>query len=168
MARPRVHMTQQGFDKLRFELEALKTQDRPSVITAIAEARAHGDLSENAEYQAAREKQRLIESRISELEIKIADAEIIEIKAPNDNSVVFGACVKLLDESTEHECSYQILGEDEADVKNGFISVSSPLARGLLGKREGDSVEITTPNGTRYYEILDVSYTAQSASISQL
>lgn len=159
MAEPKVYMTQKGYDRLRAELSTLKSEDRPSIIAAIAEARAHGDLSENAEYQAAREKQRLIEARISELELKIADAEIIEIKAPDDNSVVFGARVKLLDESTEAEFSYQILGEDEADVKNGRISVASPLARGLLGKREGDSVEITTPSGVRNYEILNVSYT---------
>jgi transcription elongation factor GreA len=158
MAESKVYMTQKGYDRLRAELSTLKTEDRPNIITAIAEARAHGDLSENAEYQAAREKQRLIEARISELELKIADAEIIEIKAPKDNSVVFGAHVKLLDESTEAEFCYQILGEDEADVKNGRISVSSPLARGLLGKREGDSVEITTPSGVRNYEILNISY----------
>ena len=154
----KVPMTSHGYDKLSSELSMLKTVDRTHIIAAIADARRHGDLSENAEYQAAKEKQRVIERRINELETKLADADIIHIKAPKDNSVVFGAHVTLLDESSGDKLSYQIIGEDEADIKNGLLSISSPLARGLLGKKLGESVEIATPGGTRDYTVLNIAY----------
>ncbi len=155
---PKIPMTQRGYKQLAQELSRLKSTDRPDVIAAIADARRHGDLSENAEYAAAKEKQRVIERRISELEQKIADADVVHVRAPADNSVVFGACVTLFDEASERELSYQIIGEDEADIKNGFLSIESPLARGLLGKKQGESIEITSPGGTKEYEILNISY----------
>lgn len=152
-------MTVEGAEKLRQELHRLKTVERQAVIAAIAEARAHGDLSENAEYDAARERQAFIEGRIQELEAKLANAQIIDPKTLDaDGRVVFGATVELEDlESGEHAC-YQIVGDEEADVKAGKISVSSPIARALIGKYAGDVVQVQTPGGLREFEILDVRY----------
>src|SRR6478735_11367137 len=152
-------LTQKGADKLRLELRRLKTVDRPRVIQAIAEARAHGDLSENAEYHAAREQQGFIEGRIQELESKLSNAEIIDVTALEANGkVVFGATVELEDEDSGTAVTYQIVGEDEADIKVSRISFGSPIARALMGKQSGDSVEVVTPGGKRNYEIIAVRY----------
>lgn len=155
----KVPMTAAGADQLREELRELKTVARPKVIAAIAEARAHGDLKENAEYHAAREQQSFIEGRIAEVEHKLANAQIIDItNLPASDKVVFGATVTLVEMDTDEEVSYQIVGEDEADIKAGRISVASPIARALIGKREGDSVEVRAPGGVRSYEIVEVQY----------
>lgn len=154
----RVPMTAQGHLALENELKHLKHEERPAVIKAIAEAREHGDLSENAEYHAAREKQSFIEGRIQELEGVISCAEVIDISTISGDTVKFGATVKLVDEESEEEVTYQIVGEYEADLEQGKISVTAPIARALIGKKAEDSVEVTTPKGTRYYEILSVSY----------
>ncbi|MET0281727.1 MAG: transcription elongation factor GreA [Steroidobacteraceae bacterium] len=155
----RTPITVRGAEALRNELRKLKSEARPSVIKAIAEARAHGDLSENAEYHAAREQQGFIEGRIQELEMKLGNAEIIDVTAmENTGKVIFGATVDLEDEDSGAKVTYQIVGEDEADIKAGRISFSSPIARGLIAKSEGDSVEITTPGGRRSYEIVAVRY----------
>jgi transcription elongation factor GreA len=152
-------ITARGAEKLRDELTHLKSVMRPRVIEAIAEARAHGDLKENAEYHAAREQQGFIEGRIKEIEGKLGNAQIIDVTKVNaDGKVVFGATVELEDLDTEAECRYQIVGEDEADIKESKISVSSPIARALIGKREGDVVTVKAPGGDREYEILQVSY----------
>jgi transcription elongation factor GreA len=155
---PKTPMTKRGAELLREELHRLKTVERPNVITAIAEARAHGDLSENAEYDAAREKQGFIEGRISEVEAKLANAQIIDPKLVDaDGRCVFGATVEVEDEGGESS-TWQIVGDDEADIKAGRISVNSPIARGLIGKEAGESVEVKTPGGLKRYEILDVRY----------
>ena len=155
----RVPITLRGAEALRVELRRLKTEDRPNVIKAIAEARSHGDLSENAEYHAAREQQGFIEGRIQELEGKLGNAEIIDVtQMPNNGKVIFGATVDLEDEDSGSKVTYQIVGEDEADIKAGRISVGSPIARALVAKGEGDSVEVTTPGGKRNYEIIAVRY----------
>jgi len=152
-------MTAKGAERLRAELERLKSQDRPRVIAAIAEARAHGDLRENAEYHAAREQQGFIEGRINELDAALSYAEIIEVGRLNAGSrIVFGATVELLDEDSGDEVSYQIVGDLEADIKQRLISISSPLARALIGKSEGDSFEFTAASGTRRYEVVAVRY----------
>jgi transcription elongation factor GreA len=152
-------ITARGAEKLREELTHLKSVMRPRVIEAIAEARAHGDLKENAEYHAAREQQGFIEGRIKEIEAKLGNAQIIDVTKVNaDGKVVFGATVELEDLDTEAECRYQIVGEDEADIKESKISVSSPIARALIGKREGDVVTVKAPGGDREYEILRVTY----------
>ncbi len=157
----RVPLTQKGEQRLRTELERLKSTDRPQVIAAIAEARAHGDLKENAEYHAAREQQGFIEGRIKELSAALSYAQVIDTSTLNAGSrIVFGAHVRLLDEATDKEVNYQIVGDLEAEIKQGLISVSSPFARAMIGKNEGDSVEFEAPNGTRHYEILAVSYDA--------
>ena len=155
----RVPMTAAGAAKLRQKLQELKNVDRPRVIAAIAEARGHGDLSENAEYHAAREQQSFIEGRIAELEYKLSHAHIIDVTqlAPSDK-VVFGATVCLTDENSGEELRYQIVGEDEADIKAGQISINSPIARALIGKHEGDRIEAQTPNGVKAYEIVEVLY----------
>jgi transcription elongation factor GreA len=151
-------ITIRGAGLLRAELQRLKSVERPHVITAIAEARSHGDLSENAEYEAARERQGFIEGRISELEAKLANAQIIDPKLLDaDGRCVFGATVEL-EESGGEAATYQIVGEDEADIKEGRISISSPIARALIGKEAGDVVEAQTPGGVKRYEILDVRY----------
>ena len=151
-------MTQRGAELLRQELHRLKTVERPNVVTAIAEARAHGDLSENAEYDAARDKQGFIEGRISELEAKLGNAQIIDPKLVDaDGRCVFGATVDVQDGDGE-SATWQIVGEDEADIKQGRISVSSPIARALIGKEAGESVDVQTPGGLKRYEILDVRY----------
>ncbi len=155
----RVPLTARGAEKLREELKRLKSVDRPAVITAIAEARAHGDLKENAEYHAAKEQQGFIEGRIKEIESKLSRAEIIDVtRLTADGRVVFGATVDLLDENDGSEITYQIVGEDEADIKHGRVSVGSPIARALIGKQEGDVVDVQAPGGVRSYEIVEVRY----------
>ena len=152
-------MTNRGAEKLRMELKELKTDARPRVIKAIAEARAHGDLRENAEYHAAREHQGFIEGRIAEIEHKLAHALIIDVTQVNAGGrVVFGATVELLNLDTDQEVRYQLVGEDEADIKCGLVSITSPIARALIGKREGDEIEVHTPSGTQDYELLAVRY----------
>ncbi|NGM44155.1 transcription elongation factor GreA [Rhodobacter sp. SGA-6-6] len=153
----KIPMTQRGFDALDEELKQLKTEARPAVIRDIAEARAHGDLSENAEYHAAREKQGFIEGRIKELEGILSLAEVID-PAKLSGPVKFGATVQLVDEESEEEKTYQIVGEVEANIEAGLLNIRSPLARALIGKEEGDSVDVVTPGGQRSYEILSVRY----------
>jgi transcription elongation factor GreA len=155
----KVPLTVAGAEKLKVELQRLKTVERPRIIQAIAEARAHGDLSENAEYHAAKEQQSFVEGRIAEVEAKLANAQIIDPKTVNaEGRVVFGATVVLLDEESGNEVTYQIVGDDEADIAEGKVSISSPIARALIGKESGESVEVRVPDGTRQYEILDVRY----------
>ncbi len=155
----KVPLTVTGAAKLRAELHRLKTVDRPSVITAIAEARAQGDLSENAEYDAAKERQGFIEGRIAEVEGKLANAQVIDPKALDiDGRCVFGATVELEDPDNGDSVTYQIVGDDEADIKEGKVSISSPIARALIGKYAGDTAEVQAPGGIRAYEILDVRY----------
>lgn len=151
-------MTSSGFARLEEELKILKTVERPAVIKAIAEAREHGDLSENAEYHAAREKQGFIEGRVAELEDRISRAEVIDVSKLVGSEVKFGATVTLVDEDTDEESTYQIVGVDEADIRAGFLSITSPLARSLIGKEKGDVVVVTAPGGSKSYEILGVSY----------
>jgi transcription elongation factor GreA len=155
----RTPMTLRGAEALRSELKKLKGEDRPRVIKAIAEARSHGDLSENAEYHAAREQQGFIEGRIGEIEAKLSTAEIIDPSAvPANGKVIFGATVDLEDQDAGKSICYQIVGEDEADIKSGRISITSPIARALVGKSEGDVVDVTAPGGTHSYEIVKVRY----------
>ncbi|HPD90879.1 MAG: transcription elongation factor GreA [Rhodobacter sp.] len=153
----KIPMTRRGFDALDEELRTLKSTERPAVIRAIAEAREHGDLSENAEYHAAREKQSFIEGRIKELEGILGRAEVID-PTKMSGSIKFGATVTIVDEDTDEERTYQIVGESEADIENGLLNVRSPLARALIGKEPGDSVEVRTPGGERSYEVLAVEY----------
>lgn len=155
----KVPLTVRGAEKLREELERLKRVERPRVINAIAEARAHGDLKENAEYHAAREQQGFIEGRIKDIEGKLSHAQIIDVTTLHTNGkVVFGATVDVLELDNDEEHTFQIVGEDEADTKNGLISVSSPIARGLIGKAEGDVAAVEVPGGLREFEILEVRY----------
>ena len=154
----KVPMTLDGFSRLQEELKRLKSIDRPAIIRAIAEARDHGDLSENAEYHAARERQGFIEGRVMELEDKIARAEVIDVTKLSGKVVKFGAKVTLADEDTDEEQIFQIVGEDEADVSQGRISVTSPLARALIGKSTGESVEVATPRGAKSYEVVQVAF----------
>ena len=155
----KVPLTVRGAERLRAELKRLKSQDRPSIIKAIAEARAHGDLSENAEYHAAREQQSFIEGRIKDLEAKLGNAEIIDVSQIRaGGKVVFGATVLLSDEDSGDASTYQIVGEDEADIKAGRISVNSPMARALIGKQLGDVAVVRTPAGERQFEIVEVRY----------
>ena len=154
----KIPMTAEGFQRLEEELRNLKQTERPAVIRAIAEAREHGDLSENAEYHAARERQSFIEGRVAELEDKIARAEIIDVSKLSGKQVMFGATVTVVDEDTDEKASYQIVGPDEADVKARRLSITSPLARALIGKKVGDSVEVTTPNGSKSYDIVRVAF----------
>ena len=152
-------LTTRGAELLREELKRLKNEERPRIVTAIAEARGHGDLKENAEYHAAKEQQGLVEARIRDLEAKLANAQIIEVdKLTADGRVVFGATVHLIDVEDGAEARYQIVGEDEADIKSGLLSVTSPIARALIGKHEGDLVEVAAPSGRRSYEIAGVEY----------
>ena len=152
-------LTVKGAEKLRAELHKLKTIERPAVILAIAEARAHGDLSENAEYDAAKEKQGFVEGRIADLEGKLSNAQLIDPTALEaEGRVVFGATVELEDVDTGESVTYQVVGDDEADIKLGQISVSSPIARALIGKYAGDTVDVQAPGGVRQYEVLDVLY----------
>ncbi|MDJ0808378.1 MAG: transcription elongation factor GreA [Gammaproteobacteria bacterium] len=155
----KVPLTAKGAEKLRTELEELKRVARPKVIKAIAEAREHGDLKENAEYHAAREQQGFIEGRIKDIESKLSHAQIIDVtQIHTDGKVVFGATVDLIELDNDEEFTYQIVGDDEADIKHGLISVSSPIARALIGKSEGDDVFLQTPNGPREFEIVEVRY----------
>ncbi|MBN8290889.1 transcription elongation factor GreA [Rhodobacter sp. NTK016B] len=153
----KILMTRRGFDALNAELRNLKSVERPAVIRAIAEAREHGDLSENAEYHAAREKQSFIEGRIKEVEGLLGLAEVID-PAKLSGSIKFGATVTIVDEDTDEEKTYQIVGEAEADIENNLLNIKSPLARALIGKEEGDSVEVRTPGGERSYEVLAIVY----------
>ena len=154
-----IPITKRGAEKLKEELHKLKTVDRPWVINAIAEARAQGDLSENAEYEAAKDRQGFIEGRIAEVEGKLSAAQIIDPSSIHaDGRVVFGATVTLEDEDSGQEVSYQIVGEDEADIKQGLLNFGSPIARALIGKEEGDSVAVQTPGGTKNYDIIKVAY----------
>lgn len=154
----KVPMTAAGYNRLQEELKHLKTVERPNVIKAIAEAREHGDLSENAEYTAARERQSFIEGRVAELEDKISRAEVIDPTKLAGSTVKFGATVTLADEDTDEEITYQIVGQDESDIKNGLLSIQAPLARALINKAVGDSVEVSTPGGSKVYEIVTVAF----------
>jgi transcription elongation factor GreA len=155
----KVPMTVGGAKALEEELHQLKTVERPRIIAAISEARAHGDLSENAEYHAAKEQQSFMEGRIAEIESKLSNAQVIDPTTVNaEGRVVFGATVTLFDEDKEAEVTYQIVGDDEADIEANKISINSPIARGLIGKEEGDEVEVQVPDGVRNYEILSVKY----------
>ncbi len=154
----KIPMTAAGYANLAAELKRLKTIERPAVIRAIEEARAHGDLSENAEYHAAKERQGFIEGRVMELEDKISRAQVIDVSKLSGTTIKFGATVGLVDEDTDEKSRYQIVGEFEADVKDGRISIVSPMARALIGKTVGDTVEVSTPGGGRSYEILKVEY----------
>ncbi len=151
-------MTAGGYTALDEELKRLKTIERPNVIAAISEARSHGDLSENAEYHAAKERQGWIEGRIAEIEDKIARAQVIDVSKLSGTQVKFGATVSVVDEDTEEEARYQIVGEHEADVKAGRVSIVSPIARAMIGKEKGDVVEVNTPGGVKAYEILKVEW----------
>ena len=151
-------ITNNGFEKLETELKLLKSTERPNVIKAIAEARAHGDLSENAEYHAAKEKQSFIEGRIADLENKISRAEVINTRVLSGNKIIFGATVTLGEVGSKKNIVYQIVGTEEADVENGKISVSSPLARALLGKKIDDMVEVLSPGGSREYEVENIEF----------
>jgi transcription elongation factor GreA len=155
----KVPITARGAEKLREELVRLKTVDRPRIIAAIAEARAHGDLKENAEYHAAREQQSFAEGRIKEIEGKLSNAHIVDISSMDANGkVIFGCTVELFDEDSEESIVYQIVGEDEADIKNGMLSINSPIARALIARMEGDVVSVTVPGGERSFEIVEVRY----------
>ena len=154
----KVPMTAGGYTRLEEELKHLKSVERPAIIKAIAEAREHGDLSENAEYHAARERQSFIEGRVLELEDRLSRAEVIDVSRLSGDAVKFGATVKLADEETDVESTYQIVGQDESDIKAGRLSITAPLARGLIGKAVGDTVEITTPNGSKSYEIVSIQF----------
>lgn len=151
-------MTSEGYKALEEEVKFLKATERPRIIKAIAEARAHGDLSENAEYHAAKEQQGLNESRVLELEDKLSRAEVIDVSKLSGDTVKFGAFITLADEDTDEEVKYQIVGELEGDVKKGKVSVTSPIARALIGKSVGDSVEVNTPGGGKSYEILKITF----------
>ena len=154
----KIPMTAEGHKALDAELKHLKSVERPQVIQAISEAREHGDLSENAEYHAAKERQGWIEGRVQELEDKLARAQVIDTSKMSGDTVKFGATVKLVDEDTEKESAYKIVGEDEADVKQGKISLSSPIARAMINKEIGDIIEVNAPGGVKSYEILDVTW----------
>lgn len=154
----KVPMTAAGYRKIEAEIKHLKTVERPATIQAIAEARTHGDLSENAEYHAAKERQGFIEGRLMELDDLMSRAQVIDTSKLSGDQIKFGAVVTVVDEDTEEEATYQIVGDFEADVKEGRVSVSSPIARALIGKEVGDSVEVNTPGGGRSYEIIKVQY----------
>jgi transcription elongation factor GreA len=154
----KIPMTADGYNRLREELKRLKTVDRPAIIRAIAEARDHGDLAENAEYHAARDRQSFIEGRLAEIEDKIARAEVIDVSKLSGSAIKFGAKVRLADEETDEEQTFQIVGEDEANISQGLLSVTSPLARALIGKRTGESVEVATPRGAKSYGIVTVAF----------
>jgi|TARA_R100000455_G_C6248594_1_gene105773 transcription elongation factor GreA len=151
-------MTDEGYRALDEELKRLKTTERPAVIQAISEAREHGDLSENAEYHAAKERQGWIEGRVAELEDKLARAQIIDVSKLDGDTVKFGATVTVVDEDTDEEATYQIVGEDEADVRSGKISITSPIARSMINKEVGDVIEVNAPGGLKSYEILKVKW----------
>ena len=155
----KVPLTARGAEQLREELKRLKSEERPRIVNAIAEAREHGDLKENAEYHAAKEQQGLVEARIRDIEAKLSNAQIIDVtQISATGRVVFGSTVQLIDVDSGERAQYQIVGEDESDIKDGLLSVSSPIARALIGKREGDTAEVDTPGGRRCYEIEEVQY----------
>lgn len=154
----KVPMTAEGYAALEAEIKYLKTVERPRIIKQISDARTHGDLSENAEYHAAKDQQGWVEARVAELEDKVSRAEVIDVSKLSGDTVKFGAFVTLVDEDSEDESVYQIVGEFEADVKKGKISVTSPIARAIIGKRKGDSVEVMTPGGGKSYEIVKIKY----------
>jgi transcription elongation factor GreA len=154
----RIPMTAAGFKALEDEINHLKSVERPSIVRMIAEARAHGDLSENAEYHAAKERQAFVEGRVMELEDKVGRAEVIDVSKLSGSTVKFGATVMIVDEDTNAKMKYQIVGDLEADAKRGRISISSPIARALIGKTKGDTVEVTAPGGAKSYEILKVEF----------
>ena len=154
----KVPMTVAGYERLQIELRTLKVEQRPAIIRAIAEAREHGDLSENAEYHAARERQGFVEGRIAEIEDNLSRTQVIDVSKLKGRDIKFGATVTLADEETEEKNTYQIVGEMEADVSNGRLSVTSPLARAMIGKKVGESIEVTTPGGQKDYEIKRVRY----------
>ena len=154
----KIPMTAEGYSKIQDELKKLMSEDRPNIIAAIAEARGHGDLSENAEYQYAKEQQSLIEGRISDLESNISRAEVIDIKNMSGNDIKFGATVEIEDDETGKKQKYQIVGEYESDIENKKLSINSPLARGLIGKSKNDNVEINSPKGMKSYTIISVKY----------
>jgi transcription elongation factor GreA len=156
----KVPMTAQGYAAMEAEIRQLKTVERQRIIRAIAEARAHGDLSENAEYHAAKEAQGMNEARVADLEDKLSRADVIDISRLSGDTIKFGATVKLVDEDTDEEVQYQIVGDFEADVRSGRISINSPIARALIGKRVGDMVEVNTPRGAKSYEIIALAYIA--------
>lgn len=151
-------MTSKGYEDLQTELKRLKTIERPDVIKAIAAAREHGDLSENAEYHAARERQAFIEGRVGDIEDLLSRAEVIDVTAIKGKVIKFGATIRVADEDTDEKKTYQVVGEHEADIKSGLLSITSPMARAMIGKTVGDSVEVTTPGGTKSYEIISVKY----------
>lgn len=154
----KVPMTLAGFARLEEELRHLKSVERPAVVKAIAEAREHGDLSENAEYTAARERQSFIEGRVMELEDKISRADVIDVAKLSGKIIKFGATIMLVDEDSNEKVQYQIVGQDESDIKDGRLSISAPLARALIGKTVNDTVEVSTPSGSKSYEVLNVAY----------
>ena len=155
----KVPMTVRGHELLQAELKQLKSVDRPAVIRAISEARAHGDLKENAEYHAAKEQQGFIEGRIKELEGKLSNLQVIDVTAIDaKGKIVFGSTVELLDEGSGEEISYKIVGEDEADIKQGMISYTSPIARAMIGKNEGDEISFSAPSGEKQYEVIEITY----------
>lgn len=154
----KIPMTLSGFERLEEELRHLKSSERPAIVKAIAEAREHGDLSENAEYHAARERQSFVEGRIQELEDKISRADVIDVSKLSGKVIKFGATVSLIDEDTEEEVRYQIVGQDESDIKDGRLSITAPLARALIGKTVKDTVEVSTPGGSKSYEVVKVVY----------
>jgi len=154
----KVPMTEAGYENLLVELKRLKTKERPRIIRAIEEARGHGDLSENAEYHAAKERQAFIESRVAEIEDKTARAEVIDVSKLSGKQIKFGATIRLADEDTDARITYQIVGTDESDIKSGLLSIGSPLARALIGKSKGDSVEVVTPGGSKAYEIISLKF----------
>lgn len=158
MSMERVPMTIEGFKTLEAELQRLKSEERPRIIQAIAEARSHGDLSENAEYHAAKEAQGLNEAKVAELEDKIGRAEIVDTSKLSGETIKFGATVTLVDEDTDEKVKYKIVGDLEANVREGKISISSPIARALIGKAQGDTAEVTTPKGSRSYEVLKIEW----------
>ena len=158
MAMEKVPMTIEGFQKLETELHRLKAVERPRIIQAIAEARAHGDLSENAEYHAAKEAQGLNESKVADLEDKLSRAEVIDTTKMSGDKIKFGATVTLIDEDTDEKVKYKIVGETEAEVREGKVSISSPIARALIGKSKGDNAEVTTPKGAKAYEIVKIEW----------
>jgi len=158
MSMERVPITVEGFKQLEAELQRLKGEERPRIIAAISEARSHGDLSENAEYHAAKEAQGMNEARVAELEDKVNRADIIDVSKLSGTTIKFGATVTLVDEDTDEKVKYKIVGDTEASIKDGKVSISSPIARALIGKSKGDSAEVTTPKGSRSYEILKVEW----------
>ena len=155
----KVPLTKRGAEKLREELQRLKTVDRPRIVQAIAEARAHGDLKENAEYHAAKDQQGFIEARIKDLEGKLSHIQVIDVTSVDARGkVIFGSTVVILDDNTEQETTYTIVGEDEADIKSGLISYTSPIARALIGKNEGDEIEFQAPDGVKTFDVIEVRY----------